>query len=272
MKNPFVISSLFLLLICSIGQSPIQAQNFMPDQYIFGPSAIPMEKGEFRYRNNGITVNSLHIGISNHVSIDFGAELLFSSILMMLDEGGLISFANIKYGYSFHENFHLGGGVFMGGMLSADPYNRAGFVAPYGLITLGNTINNFSLAFGKAIGGQYQDDPFFFMVSGKVQLSKRWDLITENYFVSQRLENRTALVNGSVVELGGGRDTYFACSLALRFYSRLVNLDLGLSGLHTSYSNSFIDRSSGQPNVINRRSNVWFPIPVPIVAFSFPIR
>ncbi|MEL6256077.1 MAG: hypothetical protein AAFR87_28995 [Bacteroidota bacterium] len=272
MKNPFVIFSLFLFLLCLGDPSPVQAQKFMPDQYLFGPSAIPMEKGELRYRNNGITLNSLHLGISNHVSIDVGAELLLSSILILLNEGGLISFANVKYGYSFHENFHLGGGVFAGGMLSSDPYNRAAFVASYGLVTLGNTINNFSLAFGKASGGQYNEDPFFFMFSGKVQLGRRWDLISENYLVFQKLESRLAQVNGSVVEMGGGLDSYFACSMAVRFYSRIVNLDLGLSGLHTSYSNSFIDRSNGQANVVKRRNNVWFPIPIPIVALSFSIR
>ena len=40
----------------------------------------------------------------------------------------------------------------------------------------------------------------------------------------------------------------------------------------TSSKQKLNDRSNGQANVVERRSNVWFPIPVPIVAFSFPIR
>ena len=270
MKNPFVITSLFLFLLCSIGPSLVHAQNFMPDQYLFGPSAIPMEKGEIRYRNNGITLNSLHLGISNHVSVDMGAELLLSSILIMLGEGGLISFANVKYGHSFHENFHLGAGVFIGGMLSTDAYNRSGFVSPYGIATFGNTLHNVSIALGAPIESEYH--PSFLMLSGKLQLTKKLDLISENYLLHQSSENSYVRINGSMEAGGKNIDRHFVFSLALRIYSGRGNLDLGISSLYNTFSYTIVESSNGQQSLHRRNSTYWFPIPIPVLGFTLPFR
>lgn len=270
MKTQFVIPTFFLLLFCLTGKSPVHAQNFMPDQYLFGPSAIPMEKGEIRYRNNGITLNSLHLGISNNVSVDIGVELLLSSFLILLGEGGLISFANVKYGYSFHENFHLGGGVFVGGILSTDAYNRSGFVSPYGIATFGNRMNNVSIAFGTPIESEYH--PSFLMLSGKLQLNKKLDLISENYFLQQSSEGPYIRINGSRETGGKNIDRHFVFSLALRIYSWKGNLDLGVSSLYNTYTYTIVDRSSGQARFQRRNSKYWFPIPIPVVGFSLPIR
>lgn len=266
MKNPIVISTLTLLLICSGIQSPVIGQNFMPDQYLFGPSAIPMEKGEVRYRNNGITVNSLHAGISDHLSVDAGFELLLSSMLILLDRGGFISFANVKYGHSFQENFHLGGGVFVGGMLSSDVYNRSGFVSPYGVATFGNHLNNFSLAIGTPIGTDYH--PSFLMLSGKLNLGRRLDFISENYYLLQSSDSHHLSVNGDRKEGGKSISRYIVSSFAVRIYSRTGNLDLGISNFHSAHYTSFLDENSPSGRTRLTSNQFWFPIPIPIVAFT----
>lgn len=74
-------------------------------RHLFGPSAIPVGRGEGYYQNTYILLNSFVVGLTRHLSIGGGIELLST---FSRDSGGPIFFLTAKGSAKVAERVHLG--------------------------------------------------------------------------------------------------------------------------------------------------------------------
>ena len=77
-------------------------------RYFFGPSAIPLKKGDKYYQNALILLNSFQAGITDHFSMGGGFVVPFAI------------FITPKIGYQVAEKVHLGGGILFATSLIRD--------------------------------------------------------------------------------------------------------------------------------------------------------
>lgn len=163
--------------------------NPHPTRYFFGPSAIPMVKGEGYYQNAYVLANSVQVGVSDHFSMGGGIVIPF------------MFFITPKFGYKVAENVYLGGGILAATTISSDiPF---GIGIGYGTVTLGNKEGNFTInaGWGGMKERNYTYDSFgvetstnswnmakrpMFSVSGMVRAAPRVALITENWFFATK--------------------------------------------------------------------------------------
>ncbi|MEM6805043.1 MAG: hypothetical protein AAF696_26845 [Bacteroidota bacterium] len=230
------------------------------EQYLFAPSAIPMKKGSIRYKNLALTVNSLSLGISDQLSLDVGVELWASTILITSREGGLLSYANLKFRHSLSDNLHLGLGLFAGEMLSVSDNRHAAYLIPYTLSTFGNP--NYNLTLGLGFLPNNKVSPSLIMLNGTAKIAPTFSLISENY-LSLFKQDANSFV-------GEGRSGNVVITLLLRHYRRIGHFDLGLG-----HSYSFWSRAElvGSPTVPFSNGGNWlFRFPIPMFAFSLNIR
>ena len=142
-------------------------------RYFFGPSAIPLEKGEGYYQNIFVLFNFANYGITENLSIGGGFEFL-STIT-----GSPIWFLTPKLGFQVADNVYIGGGAIVAGFASE------GFATlGYGAFTLGHADTNISLGVGYGIfEGEISDSPAI-MLSGTHRVSNSISLLSENYLLS----------------------------------------------------------------------------------------
>lgn len=164
--------------------------NPHPTRYFFGPSAIPLKKGEGYYQNAYIFANSAQIGVDDHFSFGGGIVIPF------------IFFITPKFGFQVSEKVYLGGGVLAASTISSDiPF---GIAIGYGTLTVGNVENSFTINAGwGSVREEYEEyDPVtmsydyhdgwqlakkpMFSFSGMTRVSPRMALITENWVFSSR--------------------------------------------------------------------------------------
>lgn len=177
--------------------------NPQPTRYFFGPSAIPLQKGDKYYQNAYFLVNSFQLGLTDHLSIGAGVVIPF------------VLFVTPKVGYQVSKNVHVGGGIIVANSLIRD-FNF-GVGAGYGSLTLGSKERNVTLNLGlgavKENSGLLQDDYVWKLanrpmmtLSGMTRISKRMMLMTENWFFSAKTveyDPMTGLATNSFYEYNG---------------------------------------------------------------------
>jgi hypothetical protein len=158
--------------------------NPHPTRYFFGPSAIPLKKGEKYFQNAYILANSMQVGLTDHLSIGGGVVIPF------------LFFVTPKIGYQVSEHVHVGGGILLANSFINDL--NLGVGVAYGSLTLGSREHNVTLNAGWGATKQNSYDPVsyqsssswgmadkpMFTLSGMTRISKRCMLITENWFFS----------------------------------------------------------------------------------------
>jgi hypothetical protein len=157
--------------------------NPQPNRYFFGPSAIPLNKGDKYYQNAYFLVNSFQVGLTDHFSIGAGVVIPFAI------------FITPKIGYQVAKNVHVGGGIIFANSLIRD-FNF-GVGAGYGSLTLGTKEHNVTLNLGlgavkENTGSGSNDYSWKFAnkpmltFSGMTRISKRMMLLTENWFFATK--------------------------------------------------------------------------------------
>ncbi len=156
-------------------------ENPHPTRYFFGPSAIPIKRGEKYYQNALFLLNSFQIGITDNFSFGAGTIIPFAV------------FFTPKIGYQVSKHLYLGGGLIVVNSLLKNP--NFGIGAGYGSATLGSKEHNMTLNVGL---GAYKDlkdmkwktaDKPMVTLSGMTRISNHLMLLTENWFVSNTTIN-----------------------------------------------------------------------------------
>ncbi len=163
-----------------------QIPNPQPNRYFFGPSAIPLQKGDKYYQNAYFLVNSFQLGLTDHFSIGAGVVIPFAI------------FVTPKIGYQVAKNVHVGAGIIFANSLIKD-FNF-GVGAGYGSLTLGSHEHNITLNLGigavKENSGmgtndyvwKFANNPMI-TLSGMTRISKRMMLLSENWFFATKTVN-----------------------------------------------------------------------------------
>ena len=155
--------------------------NPHPTRYFFGPSAIPLEKGESYYQNAYILANSVQTGITDHFSIGGGIVIPF------------LFFVTPKVGFKVAEKVHIGAGILAATTVSSNiPF---GIGVAYGSVTFGSKENNFTINAGwgavKQENYNNQTNTYkrawelskkpMFTFSGMLRVAPKCSLISENW-------------------------------------------------------------------------------------------
>lgn len=154
----------------------LDAPNPNGTRYFFGPSAIPMGKGNGYYQNVYLLMNSVNYGLNSNLSIGGGVVI------------PLLFFITPKVGFEVRKNFYLGAGFIAGTTIIPDAIFSGGI--PYGIATVGNSENNMTLGVGYGMvwtDGDYHDTDYpIFTLSGMKRLSNRFQLVSETWVVPFR--------------------------------------------------------------------------------------
>lgn len=198
-----------------------QFTNPQPTRYFFGPSAIPLKKGDKYYQNAYFLVNSFQLGLTDQFSIGAGVVIPFAF------------FVTPKIGYQVSKNIHVGGGVIFATSLIRD-FNL-GVGAGYGSLTVGSKEHNVTLNVGlgavkenSGLGSndytwKFANKPMV-TLSGMTRISKRMMLMTENWFFSTKTvnyDNMTGQQISSVYEYNG------IMSVGARYLGARYAIDFG---------------------------------------------
>lgn len=152
--------------------------NPHPNRYFFGPSAIPLKKGDKYYQNAYFLLNSIQIGLNDHFSVGGGVLVPFALFLTP------------KIGYQVAPKLHLGGGVLFATSLIRDL--NFGVGALYGSMTYGTQEHNLTMNLGlgavkenTGMGSsdyswKFANKPML-TLSGMTRISKRVMLMSENW-------------------------------------------------------------------------------------------
>lgn len=201
------VSSMVLVAPEDIKDGKYWFPNPNATRYFFGPTAIPLKKGEGYYQNTYLLLNSVNVGVTDNISIGGGVELisLFSS-----GSGGPIFFFTPKVGFKMGKNFHAGGGLYI--MSVPDVFNegRENVGIAYGVGTIGNSNSNMTLGAGMGFtfSGEGGDSPIL-TLSGMHRVSRKTALVTENWFFN-------------------ADDGYYGLySYGVRFFGEKLSVDLG---------------------------------------------
>lgn len=145
--------------------------NPSPSRYLFGPSAIPLEKGTGYYQNVMVLVNSFAYGITDNITIGGGFEFLSTIVF-----GNPVWLVTPKVGFKTGEKFHVGGGALVIGMADAGVSTLL-----YGTTTFGSKESNVSISGGYGlVDGEFADYPVI-SISGMTRLNDGLSLVSENY-------------------------------------------------------------------------------------------
>lgn len=152
--------------------------NLQASRYFFGPNALGMKRGEGYYQNNWVFLNQVSVGLSDRFTIGVGTVPLFIF--------GVGAPSPIWITPKFNMPIVPGkmsvavGGLF-GSVVGLD-YNNT-FGVGYGAFTIGDYDRNLNLSIGYGMAdGEWSSTPTV-SLSGMVRLSKKFYLISENYFV-----------------------------------------------------------------------------------------
>jgi hypothetical protein len=180
-------------------------------QGVFFPTGIGLKKGEGNYQNLMVGLNSLHYGITDNFSIGGGLEIISFATT---GSPGVI-YVEPKLSYSFSNNVHVSGGVYLFGSGSNFSSNSAIFALPFANLTYGNRDNNITLGtYFPTQGGQ--SGPLV-LIGGHVRAARKFSFVGEVYLAD----------GGALITLGG------------RFMTETFNLNFGL------FSPGIIDASIG---------------------------
>jgi hypothetical protein len=194
--------------------------NPHPNRYFFGPSAIPLKKGDKYYQNAYFLLNSIQYGINDHFSIGGGVVLPFALFLTP------------KIGYQIAPKWHAGGGILFATSLIKDL--NFGVGTAYGSLTYGTKEENITLnigmgalkensGFGNADYTWRMSNKPMMTLSGMKRISDRVMLMSENWFFGVSTVNYDDM--GQFV----GRDSNYngILSAGIRILGRKTAFDVG---------------------------------------------
>ena len=198
--------------------------NPHPTRYFFGPSAIPLKKGEKYFQNAYILANSMQVGLTDHFSIGGGVVIPF------------LFFITPKIGYQVSKHVHIGGGILLANSFIKDL--NVGVGVAYGSLTLGSQEHNITLNAGWGATKQNSYDPMtnqsstswgmakkpMFTFSGMTRISKRCMLITENWLFSVNEYTYDPMGNAN----GTKSNTNGIMSGGVRIMWKKTSLDAGI--------------------------------------------
>jgi len=165
-------------------------QNPHPTRYFFGPSAIPLNKGEGYFQNAWILANSVQYGVTDHFSVGGGMVIPF------------LFFITPKFGYKVSDYIHVGGGLIIASTISR--VANFGVGAAYGSLTLGTYENNLTINAGwgavkeqnsvyNTLTQTYTSTSVWtlskrpmFTFSGMARLARKFAVISENWVFSTK--------------------------------------------------------------------------------------
>lgn len=163
-------------------------------RYFFAPSAIPLDKGKGYYHNAYLLSNSANVGVTQNFS--FGGGVIIP----------LLFYVTPKVGFKVRKNLYVGAGLIAATTIIPDALISGGI--PFGLLTVGNLENNFTIGAGYGFiwnQGDYQktDKPIV-TLNGMVRISNRIQLVTENWLVpfikQNEFDNSYQDANGNWIE------------------------------------------------------------------------
>lgn len=178
-------------------------------RHLIGPSAIPLRKGEGYYQNTYLLLNSFAVGVTNHVSISGGFELLST-----FASGGStpIFFLTAKASGKVMKDLHVGAA---GAYLSLpnfgsryDERQRMAVGAVTGLVTYGTNDTQVTGGIGLSHDGKFFAKRPIFTLSTLLRFSRKAAFVSENWFVPD------------------GTGTYAVFSYGLRFMGEKIAVDL----------------------------------------------
>lgn len=155
--------------------------NPHPTRYFFGPTAIPLKKGEGYFQNAWVLSNSFQIGITDHFSMGGGMVI------------PILFFITPKIGYKVAENVHVGGGILVASTISKGL--SFGLGVGYGSFSLGNEENNFTINAGwgavkqenynsqtntSTSAWKLSKKPMF-SFAGMARIARKFALVSENW-------------------------------------------------------------------------------------------
>ena len=152
--------------------------NQNDSRYLFSPSAFNLKKGEGYYQNTNLLLNTFNYGITDNFSMGFGFEFLSTLAYV----AGLMNpsyFLIPKYSTQVSENIRLGVGLLYGNI-----HFMGGFGVGYGLVTYGNPEHNATLGLGFGMFDREFSSHPVITLSGMTRLSRRFSLVTENWFLT----------------------------------------------------------------------------------------
>ncbi|MHA8081486.1 hypothetical protein VR610_10035 [Aquirufa regiilacus] len=195
--------------------------NPHPNRYFFGPSAIPLKKRDKYYQNVYFLLNSIQIGLNDHLSVGGGVLVPFALFLTP------------KIGYKVAPKLHLGGGVLFASSLIRD-FNF-GVGALYGSATYGTNEHNVTLNLGlgairENTGMGTSDYRWNFSnkpmltLSGMTRISNRVMLMTENWIFNVTTVNYDDGTQGFVSRVSNYEGIF---SAGVRILGRKSAFDAG---------------------------------------------
>jgi hypothetical protein len=175
-------------------------RNPFATQGLFFPTAIGLKKGEGNYQNLMVGLNSVQYGITDNFSIGGGLE-----IISLVSTGSpLAVYLQPKLSYSFSNNWHVSGGVYLFASGSNFSSNSAIFTLPYANLTYGNRDNNVTI--GTYVSTQGNQSETLVLIGGQVRAARKFSFAGELYFADESV----------LLTLGG------------RFITETFNLNFGL--------------------------------------------
>ena len=152
-------------------------------RYLFGPSAFTLKKGEGYYQNTYLFLNSVHVGITDNISIGGGLEFLSTFGTLASGSFDPIFYITPKIAFQVSEKFHAGGGVLYISTPGFDVDDRGSLGIVYGIGTYGSLEHNITGGLGWGfVNGEFSGRPII-TISGMTRIGRRTALVTENWFV-----------------------------------------------------------------------------------------
>jgi hypothetical protein len=174
--------------------------NPQSTRYFFSPNGYGLKKGEGYYQNIWVLMNSVAIGLTDHVSVGAGMipTFLFAGEVTPVWLTAKVSIPVVE------DKFNVGAGL-LAGTAVGEP--DTGFGIFYGLATIGSKDRNVTLGGGYGFAVDSKTGSPMFNLSGMFRVGPRGYLITENYlFVSEFSSTLVLSLGGRTIIKGAGLD------------------------------------------------------------------
>ena len=154
--------------------------NWFPNpsksRYLLAPSAFNPGRGEGYFQNSYFIYNSIHLGITNHISVTSGI-----GFVPTVGIGGtgqeVLFFVGPKAEFTIADLLHAGTGILYGS------YAGSGTGYTYGLVTYGSEEHNITAGAGWGFWDyKYPGRPVL-TLSGMVRISRKLGFVTDNWWI-----------------------------------------------------------------------------------------
>ena len=161
-----------------IGTEGYSIANQNKTRYLFSPSSYSLGEGNGYYQNIYGVINAVNYGVSENISIGFGADFL-----SLLNEGTPSAFITPKISKKYNDNTYLGGGLLIGSLGIFDPTNPF-IVLGYGVVTRGTENRNLTLAIGHSYGNKSLTSHVI-TLNAYSRISNRYGFVSENWLMKE---------------------------------------------------------------------------------------